>query len=140
MTGASGDSSRVRTAFLSIWRALRLRCPRCGTGKVTVRWLRLRPACLNCGLRLDRGESDYWLGAMLFNLIAAETLFAMGLVTLLVLTWPHPPWEALQWGSIVAMIVAPLILFPFSKLLWLAFDLVFRPLTPEDLVSEPPGR
>ena len=140
MTGASGDSSRVRTAFLSIGRALRLRCPRCGAGKVTVRWLGLRPACLNCGLRLDRGESDYWLGATLFNLIAAETLFAIGLVTVLVLTWPYPPWEALQWGSIVAMIVAPLILFPFSKLLWLAFDLVFRPLTPEDLVSGPPGR
>jgi hypothetical protein len=33
------------------------------------------------------------------------------------------------------MILAPLILFPFSKLLWLAFDLVFRPPTPEDFTS-----
>jgi len=132
MAGAFGGSSRVRAALISAWRALRLRCPRCGVGKVTVRWLGLRPACPNCGLRLDRGESDYWLGAMLFNLIAAEALFAVGLVTVLVLTWPHPPWDALQWGSIVAMIGAPLILFPFTKLLWLAFDLVFRPPTAKD--------
>jgi len=135
MAGASGGSSRVRAALISVWRALRLRCPRCGAGKVTVRWLGLRPACPSCGLRLDRGESDYWLGAMLFNLIAAETLFAAGLVTILVLTWPDPPWDALQWGSIVAMIVAPLILFPFTKLLWLTFDLVFRPPTAKDFTS-----
>lgn len=135
MAGPSDGSSRVRAALISAWRALRLRCPRCGAGKVTRRWLILRPACLSCGLRLDRGESDYWLGAMLFNLIAAETLFAAGLVTVLVLTWPDPPWATLQWGSVVAMIVAPLILFPFSKLLWLAFDLVFRPPTPKDFIS-----
>src|SRR5882724_1059443 len=135
MAGASSGSSRARAALISAWRALRLRCPRCGAGRVTRRWLILRPACPNCGLRLDRGEPDYWLGAMLFNLIAAETLFAAGLVTVLVLTWPDPPWDALQWGSIVAMIVAPLILFPFSKLLWLAFDLVFRPPTAKDFTS-----
>ena len=135
MAEASGGSSGVRAALRSGWRALRLRCPWCGGGKVTVRWLGLRAACPQCGLRLDRGESDYWLGAMLFNLIAAETLFAVGLVAVLVLTWPDPPWEALRWGSVVAMIVAPLVLFPFTKLFWLAFDLVFRPPTPENFIS-----
>jgi uncharacterized protein (DUF983 family) len=134
MAETSGSSSRIRAALGSAGRALLLRCPHCGAGKVTRRWL-LRPSCPSCGLRLDRGEADYWLGAMLFNLIAAETLFATGLVTMLVLTWPDPPWAALQYGSVSAMIVAPLILFPFSKLLWLAFDLVFRPPTPADFIS-----
>jgi len=33
--------------------------------------------------------------------------------------------------------VAPILFYPYSKLLWLAFDLLFRPLRPEDF--EPPA-
>jgi hypothetical protein len=31
---------------------------------------------------------------------------------------------------------APIVFYPYSKLFWLAFDLLFRPLRPEDF--EPP--
>ena len=30
------------------------------------------------------------------------------------------------------MVVAPLVFYPFSKTIFLAFDLVFRPATPEE--------
>jgi hypothetical protein len=33
----------------------------------------------------------------------------------------------LQYGTIALMVVAPFVLFPFTKTLFLAFDLVFRP-------------
>jgi hypothetical protein len=33
----------------------------------------------------------------------------------------------------VLIVAGPFILFPFSKLLWLAFDLMLRPLTPEEM-------
>ena len=49
-------------------RALGRRCPNCGAGPVTVRWFGLRPSCPRCGLRLDRGEHDYFLGAIVFNM------------------------------------------------------------------------
>ena len=39
-------------------------------------------------------------------------------------------------GGIVGLIIAPILFYPCSKLLWLAFDLLFRPLRPEDF--EPP--
>jgi uncharacterized protein (DUF983 family) len=123
----SAGSSRTRFALLAAWRALGLRCPYCGARGVTRRWVTVRPVCPRCGLRLDRGEADYWIGALLFNLIAAETLFAAGLGLTLVLTWPRPPWDALYWGSIVGMIVLPIVTYPITKLVWLAFDLVFRP-------------
>jgi hypothetical protein len=48
-------------------------------------------------------------------------------------TWPSPPWRLLQYGGIILMILAPVLFFPFSKTLFLAFDLLFRPATPEEL-------
>jgi uncharacterized protein (DUF983 family) len=113
-------------------RALRRRCPNCGAGPVTVRWFGLRPACPRCGLRLDRGEQDYFLGAIVFNMAFAEGLFALALIGVLLWTYPSPPWDALYYGGITGMILAPIFFYPFSKLCWLAFDLAFRPARPED--------
>ncbi len=114
-------------------RALWRRCPNCGAGPVTERWFGLLPSCPGCGLRLDRGEHDYFLGAIVFNMAFAEGLFAVGLLAVLLVTWPNPPWTAIYVGGIAAMIAAPIVLYPYSKLCWLAFDLLFRPLRPEDL-------
>jgi uncharacterized protein (DUF983 family) len=113
-------------------RGFLLRCPNCGGRGVTRRWVGVKAACPRCGLRLDRGEPDYWIGAMLFNLIAAELVFAVGLVLVLVLTWPNPPWDALMWGGMAVMVVLPILTYPVTKLVWLGFDLIFRPPTPED--------
>ena len=131
---------RARRAGGALMRGLRMfaralwrRCPSCGAGPVTVRWFGLRPSCPGCGLRLDRGEHDYFLGAIVFNMAFAEGLFAVGLLVVLLATWPNPPWTAIYVGGIAAMIAAPIVLYPYSKLCWLAFDLLFRPLRPEDL-------
>jgi len=43
-----------------------------------------------------------------------------------------PPWNAIYYGGIVGMILAPLFFYPLSKLCWLAFDMTFRPPRPED--------
>jgi len=126
----------MRRALVTFARALRRRCPSCGAGPVTTGWIHTRPTCPRCRLRLDRGESDYFLGAIVFNMAFAEGLFAAALLTVLLWTWPSPPWDALYYGGIVGLIVAPILFYPYSKLLWLAFDLLFRPLRPEDF--EPP--
>ena len=86
-----------------------------------------------CGLRLDRGEHDYFIGAYLLNLIVAEVLLAVGLLAVLLATWPDPPWDPIQYGGAVLMLLAPLATYPYSELLWLAFDLTFRPLTRTEL-------
>ena len=115
-----------------IARALLLRCPGCGQGRLFRFWLIMSERCAVCGLRFDRGEEGYFLGAVTFNLIAAELSFVVGLVTVMVLTWPNPPWDAIFWGGIALMILLPIVFFPFSKTLWLAFDLIFRPSLPGD--------
>jgi hypothetical protein len=56
----------------------------------------MAPACPGCGLRIDRGEPDYFLGAIVFNMAFAEGLFGAGLLAVLALTWPAPPWNAIS--------------------------------------------
>ena len=116
-------------------RALTLRCPHCGGRSVLASWFKLARACPRCGLRLERGESDYFLGGMMFNIALAEGLFVILLIATLVLTWPRVPWTLLEYGAPAAMILAPIILYPFSRLVWLAFDLMLRPVVPSDLES-----
>ncbi len=113
--------------------ALRLRCPNCGGGPVRTSWLKRLPGCPVCGLRLDRGEHDYFIGSYMVNLIAAEVLLAFGLLAVLLATWPAPPWDAIQYGGVALMLVLPLATYPYTELLWLAVDLCFRPLSPAEM-------
>ena len=90
-------------------------------------WFRLSPSCPRCGLRLERGEEGYWVGSYMFNIVASELLFASVGAVVVALTWPSPPWGAIMVGGAVLMVLAPVLFLPFSKSLFLAFDLLFRP-------------
>ena len=110
-----------------VTRAVRRRCPRCDTRGVWLSFTRRRPACPTCGLQLDRGESDYFYGAYMLNFVAAELLAIGAFVIALVVTWPSPPWTALTYGTVAIAVIAPIVLYPTTKALWLALDLMFRP-------------
>ncbi len=127
-----------RRVFEVLWRAMRLRCPHCGRGPVLVHWFKMRARCGTCGLAIERGERDYFIGSMLFNLVVAEMLFAIGFVATLLIAWPNVPWDTLQWAAPLAMGIAPFVLFPFSKLAWLGFDILLRPVTPDELMPSQP--
>ena len=116
----------------SFLRAMRLRCPHCGGGPIFVTWSHLVPNCPVCGPGLERGEPGYWLGAYFFNLMAVETVFAIWVPGFLWWTWPDPPWGLLQITTAVLMVIFPVFFFPYSKTLFLAFDLLVRPPTDED--------
>jgi uncharacterized protein (DUF983 family) len=123
----------VRRALLLFWRAIRLRCPNCGGGPIFRSWFRVRRYCPSCGLPLEREEHGYQVGSYMFNIVAAELIFVLVFLGVTFITWPSPPWVLLQYGGIVLMILAPIIFFPFSKTLFLAFDLLFRPATRDEL-------
>ena len=124
-----------RRVFQVLGRAARLRCPNCGGGPVLAHWFRMRERCGTCGLAVERGERDYFIGSMLFNLVVSEMLFAVVFVTTLVIAWPNVPWDTMQWAAPLGMGIAPFVLFPFSKLIWLGFDILLRPVTPDELTS-----
>jgi uncharacterized protein (DUF983 family) len=119
---------RTRDILRYFARALRLRCPNCGSGGVLKNWFVLQNRCPRCGIRLDRGEADdYFLGGMLFNIVLAEVLFALVLLIVVVAMWPAVPWAGVEYSLVAAMIAAPIVLYPVSRLMWLALDLLLRP-------------
>ena len=116
-----------------ILRAMLLRCPHCGAKGILATWFRLKEHCPRCGLHLHREETDYFLGAYTIMLIGVEGLFAIGFVAVLLLTWPNPPWEAIEWGGALVLTAGVLIAYPFARTLFLAIDLIFRPISSLEL-------
>lgn len=120
------------------WRASRRHCPNCGGGKLFQGWFRMVPNCPTCGMALERHEEGYQVGAYMFNMIAAELVFAALLVGVLAMTWPTPPWQWITVVTAVLMVILPIAFYPFSKTLFLGFDLIFRPAESSDDIRVEP--
>lgn len=111
-------------------RALTLRCPHCGKRGLFRHWFAMRDHCPSCGLSLTISNS---VGANLLNLVTAEFLLMIGLATVLTLSWPNPPWTLLQYGAPLMMLLTPLLLYPLSKVVFVAFDLSLHPEARPDI-------
>lgn len=122
-----------REARRMILRALMLRCPHCGSRGILASWFRIEERCPRCGLHLHREETDYFLGAYVIMLMAIEGLFAIGFVAVLLITWPDPPWEAIEWVGVLVIVAGAIIAYPFARTLFLAIDLIFRPISSIEL-------
>jgi uncharacterized protein (DUF983 family) len=115
-------------------RALRLRCPHCGGANIFASFFQLAEQCPSCGIRLERGETDYFVGAYLFNLMAVELILFVCVCGFVFVTWPNPPWDLITYVTAVLMLAGCVLCYPFAKTTWLAVDLAIRPLSPEELV------
>lgn len=116
---------------LLLWRGLRLRCPRCGLGKLYQRGYKMYESCSSCGWVFER-EEGYWTGAMAVNLIVTEILIFGAIFPLLILRAP------LALTLILGLALAvgtPFLFYWHSKSLWMAMDFM---LHPTDMV--PAGR
>ena len=117
----------LKRAMQLFGRAALLRCPHCGGHPLFHSWFRMRERCPACGLLLERGEAGYQVGSYMFNIIASELVLLAIFLAVLAATWPDPPWNALKYGGAALAVLAPILFYPFTKTLFLAFDLVFRP-------------
>src|SRR3954447_2379027 len=94
-------------------RAFLLRCPNCGHGPVLKNWLTLRERCGTCGLRLQRGEHDYFVGSMLL-LFALVGLFTYAILVVTMLFTRATPWTLLENGLPAVALIAVVAFVPFS--------------------------
>jgi uncharacterized protein (DUF983 family) len=112
-------------------RALTLRCPHCGGRHVLRHWLAMRESCPDCGLQFATGNRP---GAYILNLFATGSVLMIVLLTIFLRTWPNPPYTLLQWLAPALMVVMPMILYPFSKMAFVAIDLAMHPEAAPDLL------
>ena len=117
-----------------LWRGMRRRCPRCGTGKLFSRWFRMVERCPGCGYRFQR-EEGFQLGGYVINFGVTEGLVCLVVGAYIVAAAANP--DVAIWpvalGGFLAAIVTPLAFFPFSRTIWAAIDLA---LTPLDVVEQ----
>lgn len=132
MASPTAAPTELPTAATRVGRALLLHCPDCGGAGIFRHWLRLKPRCPHCDLKLDRGRPDHFVGAYLVNLIIAELLFASILGVWVISVWPAVPWDAIEKVAAAAMILSPLFTYPFTRTMWLAADLIFDAPKPSD--------
>src|SRR4051794_5159400 len=113
-------------------RALVLHCPWCGSRRTFIRrWLGKYERCRTCGIRWRR-EEGFELGAVTINTILTFIVLTAGMTVGFILTAPDIPVVPMILALLGVALVMPILIYPFSYTIWLAFDLgVHRPETPE---------
>lgn len=110
-----------------LWRAARLRCPVCGSGRLFRRWVQLVDRCPRCGFQFERRAGQF-VGAVGMNTIAVFGLLLIALAVGFVLTAPKVAVVPLLVVGVVIAGLGPVVFYPFSKTLWTAVDLMMSPL------------
>ncbi|HEX4130283.1 MAG TPA: DUF983 domain-containing protein [Pirellulales bacterium] len=122
---------RLSTILL---RSLRLRCPRCGRGKLFRGWFTMPERCATCGLRYER-EPGYFLGSIYFN-YGVTALVVTAAFFLLYFTTDIDSHVLIK-GLAFFCLVFPIWFFRWARSLWMAFDELFDPRQPEPAVVAP---
>ncbi len=109
-------------------RALVLRCPWCGSHRTFIRkWLGKYDRCRSCGIRWHR-EDGFELGAVTINTVLTFMVLTAGMTVGFVMTSPDIPVAPMVLSLIGVAILMPIVIYPFTFTMWLAFDLaVHRP-------------
>jgi len=111
-------------AALMLGRARRLRCPRCGEGKLFTGWFTMAARCAFCGITFER-EQGYFVGAIYVNYAVTVSIAVTGYLVLWARVGLSTTVQLALWIPFV--IVFPLWFFRYSRSLWLALAYLLNP-------------
>ena len=114
---------------------LRLKCPRCGAGRLYHKAFRMYEECSHCGLRFER-EQGYFIGAMYINYAATVAVAVPGFFLLDAFAGLSINQQLALWVPFA--IIFPLAFFHHARSLWLVLDYFFNP--PQSLYGVPPKK
>src|SRR5690349_19287385 len=99
---ASRERKRPETMYerIGFWRrigrSLRLRCPRCGVGKLFAGWFKMHEKCEHCGLDFRR-EPGFYLGSIYVNYGLTAFFVTAVYITAMANGYGRSPY--LLWGT-----------------------------------------
>ena len=82
--------------------------------------------CPGCGFRFER-EHGHWVGALGMNTIISFGALLVTIVVGVVVTAPDIAVVPLLTAASLVAVFVPLLVFPFTRTLWSAIDLMMRP-------------
>lgn len=106
-------------------------CPHCGGRGIFAGIGDLEDACPTCGFSFVR-EEGYWVGAMTVIFAVVLVVFVVYFVGGMAITWPDVPWTGLMIGGVVLNGLVPILLYGWSKAVWVGLDLAFNPARAEE--------
>lgn len=114
---------------------IRLRCPRCGVGRLYVKSFKMFDHCPNCDLKFER-EQGYFIGAMYINYAATVAIAVPGYLLLDIFTSLTINQQLALWVPFA--VIFPLLFFHHARSLWLVLDHFFNPAS--SVYSVPPTK
>lgn len=111
----------------TVARALRLRCPRCGSGRLFAGLFTMHERCASCAMLFER-EPGYFIGAMYINYAMTAVLSIGGFLLLDAYTGISVTAQIVLWGAFA--VAFPLFFFRYARSLWLAVDYRISPEEP----------
>jgi uncharacterized protein (DUF983 family) len=111
------------------WRALLLRCPRCGVGRLFRGWWTMAPRCPVCELSFER-DPGFYLGSIYVN-------YGLTAVLVLVIYFSLFFTGKISENVILGVTLAVAVLFPiwffrYARSIWLGFDYYWDPQAHND--------
>ena len=107
-------------------RVLKLRCPRCGQGKLFRSFFLRAEQCEHCEWRYER-EEGYWVGGSEVHMFASYGLSVVIFMPLLIVLGPTPTVQAC---AILGHIACSLLMFRYSRSIFIGIDYFLDPGPP----------
>lgn len=136
MTDRRTDAYPATRPRRVLWRALRRRCPNCGTKGISRHVAHVADECPTCRLQLERKVGSFIGGIGLNTIVSFACLLAV-IVGGFIATGGEASVTRILLPALAVALFVPLVFYASSRLLWVGIELIFWPLDDES-ANQPP--
>ena len=119
-----------------IRRSLLRQCPRCANRSAWfTSWFKQGERCIGCGIKRTRDTDGHELGSMTIASVLNIVLIMAAIGIAVAITAPDVPVLTLYIVLASAALVFPVLTWPITHTLWMAIDLIVRPVGVDEVAD-----